>query len=121
MQAVPLTAVASQNFAATLGNQACQLSLYQRGYNGAAEMYLDLIANGAQILTGRIVRSYGAIPATRAPLMLTGRRYLGFAGDLVMIDTQATVANLTEDPQPAGLGARWQLLYLEVAELEALQ
>ena len=121
MQAIPLTAVASQNFAITLGNQACQVSLYQRGYNGAAAMYLDLVSNGAQILTGRIVRSYGAVPDTRAPLMLTGRRYLGFAGDLVMIDTQASLTNQTEDPQPSGLGTRWQLLYLEVADLETLQ
>ena len=121
MQAIPLSAVPSQNFAITLNGQACQFSLYQRGYNRAAAMYLDLIANGTQILTGRIVRSYGAIPATRAPLMLTGRRYLGFVGDLVMIDTQAAAMNVTEDPQPSGLGARWQLLYLEAADLETLQ
>lgn len=121
MQGVPLNAVASQNFAITLDNQACQFSLYQRGYNDAAAMYLDLIANGVSILTGRIVRSYGAIPDTRAPLMLTGRRYLGFAGDLVMIDTQALATNVTQDPQPSGLGARWQLLYLAPADLETLQ
>lgn len=121
MQNVALNAVASQNFAITLDDQACEFSLYQRGYDGAAALYLDLIANGSPILTGRLVRSYGAIPDTRAPLLLTGRRYLGFAGDLVMIDTQALATGVTEDPQPGGLGARWQLLYLEPADLESLQ
>lgn len=121
MLTIPLTAVASQNFAIALDNQACQFSLYQRGYDADTAMYLDLIANGVQVLTGRIVRSYGVIPNTRAPFLLTGRRYLGFAGDLVMIDTQALAADSTEDPQADGLGSRWQLLYLEPTDLETLQ
>jgi hypothetical protein len=111
MQGIPLSAVPSQNLAVTLGSQAVQLSLYQRGFKAAANMYLDLICNGAQILTGRLVRAYGGLPQTRAAFMLVGRHYLPFLGDLLFVDTQATDTNPTLDPQPSGLGTRWQLLY----------
>lgn len=82
-------------------------------------MYLDLISNGSPIFTTRIARAFGALPDTTAPFMLAGRHYLGFQGDLVFIDTQASALVPTEDPQAAGLGTRWQLLYFSVADLQA--
>ena len=118
MQTIPLSAVPSQNLAITLDGQAAQISLYQRGTNGAANMYLDLIVNGNPILTGRIVRAYGGLPNTRAAFMMVGRRYQPFVGDLLFVDTQATESNPTQDPQPSGLGARWQLLYLSESDLQ---
>ena len=118
MQTVPLAAVPSQNLSIALGGQAVQMSLYQRGTNGAAALYLDLIANNAPILTGRIVRSYGGQPNTRAAFMMVGRRYQPFVGDLLFIDTQASESNPTQDPQPSGLDARWQLLYFSESDLQ---
>ena len=118
MQAIPLSAVPSQNLSIALDGQAVQISLYQRGTNGAANLYLDLTADGAAILTGRIARSYGGLPNTRAAFMMVGRRYQPFLGDLLFVDTQASENNPTQDPQPSGLGARWQLLYFSESDLQ---
>lgn len=117
MQEVPLTAVPSQNLSIALGGQSVQMTLYQRGTNGAAQMYLDLVANDIPILTGRIVRAYGGLANTRPAFMMVGRRYEPFIGDLLFVDTQASATNPTKDPQPSGLGARWQLLYYSEADL----
>lgn len=118
MQEIPLSTEAAQNLSIALEGQAVEINLYQRGTNSAAQMYLDLIANGNQILTGRIVRAYGGQADTRPAFMMVGRRYEPFSGDLLFIDTQASATNPTQDPQPAGLGARWQLLYYSEADLE---
>lgn len=118
MQTIPLPAEPSVNLSIALGGQAVQINLYQRGTNGAAQMYLDLIANGIQILTGRVVRAYGGLAATQPAFMMVGRRYQPFVGDLLFVDTQASATNPTQDPQPSGLGARWQLLYLSESDLE---
>lgn len=119
MLLLPLAAVPSQTFSATLAGQAVAFALYQLGAGAAAALFLDLNSNGVQILTARQCRAYGGLPATRARFMLTARRYLGFSGDLVFLDTQATATNPTSDPLPAGLGTRWQLAYFSDAELEA--
>ena len=118
MQTISLDAVSSQNLSIALGGQAVQISLYQRGTNGAAQMYLDLIANDNSILTGRIVRAYGNQANTRAAFMMVGRRYQPFVGDLLFVDTQASESNPIQDPQPSGLGARWQLLYFSESDLQ---
>jgi hypothetical protein len=118
MQTIALTAVPSQNLSVTLDGQAAQINIYQLGVNGAAALYLDLISDGNPILTGRIIRSYGSQPNTRAPFMMVGRRYQPFTGDLLFVDTQASATNPTEDPQPSGLGARWQLLYFSESDLQ---
>lgn len=116
---VPLSAVASQTFSASMGGQAVSCALYQLGANGAARMFLDVTANGNAILNARQCRAYGGLPDTRARFMMVGRRYLGFLGDLLFLDTQATASSPTQDPQPSGLGTRWLLLYFAEAELEA--
>lgn len=116
---VPLAAVSSQTFSASLGGQAVSFALYQLGVSSAARMFLDVTANGNAILNARQTRAYGGLLATRARFMMVGRRYLGFLGDLLFIDTQATASNPTQDPQPAGLGTRWLLLYFTEAELTA--
>lgn len=119
MQTIPLAAVPSQTFSANLAGQACAFSLYQLGAGNAAAMFLDMTANGVRVLTGRQCRAYGGLPNTRARFMLAGRHYLGFLGDLLFLDTQATALNPTEDPEFAGLGTRWQLMYFSVADLQA--
>ena len=118
MQVIDITAVASQTLSVALGGQAVQINLYQLGVGGAAAIYMDLVSNGAQILTGRKCKAYGNLPNTRAPFMLTGRRYLGFQGDFLWTDTQASATNPTQPPQASGLGTRWQLTYLSESDLE---
>jgi hypothetical protein len=118
MLILPLAAVPSQNFAVALDGQAVSISVYQLGAALAAALYMDLISNGSPIFTARICRGYGALPDTTAPFMLSGAHYLGFEGDFVWLDTQASSTVPTEDPQYLGLGGRWQLLYLEQADLE---
>jgi hypothetical protein len=119
MLTIPLAAVPSQNLNAALDGQSVEINVYQLGTLSAAAIYMDLISNGAPIFTARICRGYGAQPDTVAPFMLAGRGYLGFEGDFVWLDTQATATNPAADPEYPGLGARWQLLYLELADLEA--
>lgn len=119
MQTLPLAAVPSQTFSAALSGQAVAFALYQLGVQGAARMFLDVTSNGISILSCRQCRAYGGLPATRARFMMVGRRYLGFEGDLLFIDTLASPSTPTQDPQPSGLGARWQLMYFSEADLQA--
>lgn len=44
----------------------------------------------------------------RNRVYLVREAYLGFRGDLAFVDTAGN-----DDPQYAGLGTRWPLLYLE--------
>lgn len=121
MLTIPLAAVASQNFSANLGGQAVQVNVYQLGVGDAAALYMDLESNGSPVFSCRVCRGYGgtSTPDTTAPFMLVGRRYLGFDGDFVWLDTQASSLVPAEDPEYSGLGDRWQLLYLEESDLEA--
>jgi len=119
MQIIPLAAVPSQNLTTVLGGQQVQLSLYQLGAQAAIALFIDLVSNGAVIFSARECRAYGALPDTVARFMLVGRHYLGFAGDLLFLDTQATLLNPTQDPQYQGLGTRWQLMYFTPADLQA--
>jgi hypothetical protein len=119
MQTVPLAAVPSQNLSVQLGGQNVVINLYLLGAMEAAALYMDLEANGTPIFSARQVRAYGAQPNTAPRWMLAGRHYEGFEGDFLFIDTQASNIVPTLDPLPAGLGARWQLMYFSVADLEA--
>lgn len=119
MQVVPLAPVPSQNFAVALAGQAVAISLYLLGAGAAAALYMDLTLNGSPIFTGRAARAYGGLPNTVARFMLASKHYLGFAGDLLFIDTQASPTVPTADPLPSGLGSRWQLLYFSEADLQA--
>ena len=118
MLTIPLAAVPAQNFAATLGGQAVQCSLYTLGTGLAAAMYMDLVSDGEPIYTARIVRAYSALPNNAPPFMTVGARYLGFEGDFLFIDTQATANSPAEDPQYYGLADRWQILYFSIEDLE---
>lgn len=119
MLLVPTAPVPSQNFTVNLDGQAVAINVYQLGEGDAAALYMDLQSNGSPIFTTRVCRGYGGQPGTTAPFMCIGRQYLGFLGDFVWIDTQASSLEPAEDPVFSGLGARWQLLYLTEADLEA--
>lgn len=94
MTPIPLSPVPSQTLKVNLAGQACDITVYLIG----ALLYCDLAVAGLPIISARLIRDR---------VQLVRYAYLGFVGDLAMVDTQGT-----EDPQYLGLGARWQLTYL---------
>ena len=99
MQIIPLTAIASQTLTIVLNNQICQINVYQKG----AAVYVDLYVNNVLIIGGVIGENLNRIVRSA---------YLGFIGDLTFYDTQGNL-----DPVYTGLGSRWILFYLDVADL----
>ncbi len=97
---VPLAPVASQRLSIVLGNQNCQINVYQK----ADCMYVDLAVDAVSIIRTKAARN-------RSRLLLA-TSYAGFVGDLVFVDTIGD-----EQPYYTGLGSRWFLLYLTAAEL----
>lgn len=102
MMTVPLAAVASQQFGITLNGQACQITVYQK----TTGLYFDLLFNGDPITN--------TVRCLNFARLLQDRQYLGFSGDFMFVDTQGDT-----DPTYTGLGARYQLIYLEAADLAA--
>lgn len=99
MQTVPLQAVPNQTLQVQLGTQACSLNIYQQAYG----LYVDLYVNNVLIIAGVIAENLNRIVRSV---------YLGFVGDFAFVDTQGST-----DPVYTGLGDRYQLLYLEPADL----
>lgn len=95
MLAIPLSSTPSQTIRTTLAQQDCTLNIYQK----STGLFVDLDLAGVRLVSGTVARD-------RAKLVRHG--YLGFAGDLVFVDTQGF-----DDPKSSGLGGRWQLVYLE--------
>lgn len=103
---VPLQAVPSQKVKTTLNDQIVELDIYQLRYG----MFINVTVNGTLVIgavicqnLNRIIRNaYLSAPA-------------GFSGDFVFYDTQGT-----SDPTFAGLGTRYQLLYLSEDDLTTL-
>lgn len=99
MLLVPLQATPNQTLAITLARQATQIAVRQNG----DDMYFDLKLDDDYIVRTRICRD-------RQRLLLDVK-YRGYIGDFAFVDTQGT-----DDPDFAGLGSRWVLLYLEAGE-----
>lgn len=99
MTIIPLQAVPSQSMSVVLAGQNCQINVYQK----STGLFLDLYVNNEPIITA-------ALCLDRVRLVRT--TYQGFAGDLAFADTLGAV-----DPTYDGLGARFQLLYLESTDL----
>lgn len=104
MLIVPLQAIPNQTLTVLLGNnQNCRINVYQKFFG----LYLDLSVNGAApIVAGQLCEWNNR---------LVRYVYLNFVGDLVFIDMQGT-----SDPDYTGLGSRFQLMYLEAADVAAL-
>lgn len=98
MLTIPTQAVPAQSFDVKLGGQSCTITIRQK----AQGMFLDLKADGVQVVSGIICRN-----RTR----IVRYAYLGFKGDLCFIDTRGDA-----DPQYSGLGDRWVLMYLAEGE-----
>jgi hypothetical protein len=99
MLIVPLQPTPNQTLTVLLGNQNCRINVYQKFFG----LYLDLTIGATPILAGVICQNANRI---------VRYAYLGFVGDLAFFDTQGS-----DDPTFTGLGSRWQLVYLEAADL----
>jgi hypothetical protein len=98
-QIISLNAVPNQTLLTPVGNQNCRLSIFQTT-NG---MFMDVLVDEEPIIQG-------VLCLDRTLIVRDG--YLGFIGDLMFIDTEGT-----NDPDYAGLGTRYALVYLEAAEV----
>lgn len=98
MQTVTLQATPTQSIKSVLGGQNCSISLSQKDQG----LFVSIEVDAVPIVTAVIARD--AVP-------LICRDYVGFSGNLLFVDTQGA-----DDPLSAGLGSRWQLVYLTVDE-----
>ena len=119
---IPLNPVPSQILNVTLAEQACTIRVYAKSitvpvsppdsiptdpptYEPAQPVFVDLYVNDALIIGGVIARNRNLIVINT---------YLGFVGDLAFIDLNPPPDNREgDDPEYAGLGSRWVLVYLE--------
>jgi len=99
MLIIPLQPVPNQTLTAVLADQNCRINIYQKFFG----LFVDLSIGSTSIVRGVIAQQANRI--VRYP-------YLGFVGDLAFFDTQGA-----SDPDYTGLGARYQLVYLEAADL----
>lgn len=100
MQSIPLQPVPAQLTKVVLSGQNCQISVYEKSQG----LFVDLNADGVDIVTGIIARD--AVP-------IVCREYAGFLGNLIFIDTQGS-----SDPRSSGFGDRFDLIYITAAENE---
>ncbi len=98
MLQIPLQAIPSQIVKAVLGNQNVQIAVYSKSVG----IFVDVNSAGVDLVTG--VLALHGVP-------IVCREYMGFAGNLLFVDTQGT-----NDPTYDGLGDRYQLIYLEASE-----
>jgi hypothetical protein len=101
MLVVPAQALPNQTLQAQLDAQATTLNIYQY----SPYLFMDVLVGGVPVVTGVICQNLNRIVRDL---------YLGFAGDFVWFDTQGT-----SDPVYTGVGSRFQLVYLEPADLPA--
>lgn len=102
MLIVPLQPTPSQTLTVFLGAQNCRVNVYQKAFG----LYFDLTVPTLQatpLVAGIICRN-----ANR----LVRYAYLKFVGDFEFFDQQGK-----SDPDYTGLGGRFQLVYLEAADL----
>ena len=102
-QVVPLQAIPNQTVQCQLGNQACTLNVVQQAFG----LFMDVYVGGTLICAGVI-----CLNAT----LIVRYAYLGFIGDFIFLDTSLDGA----DPNYVGLGQQFQLVYLNAAEISAL-
>ncbi len=101
MKIISTQPLASQSFSCSIGGQSCSIKLYSKG----GIMYLDLAMNGTTIAPGCIVRDR---------VRIIRRPYIGFSGDLMVVDQLGT-----EDPTYDAMGSRFLLYYLTDSEISS--
>lgn len=98
-QLVPIRALPSQQVQVQLSGQAVTLNIFQQAYG----LYVDVFVGATPIIQGVIAENLNRIVRSA---------YLGLEGDFVFWDTQGD-----ENPVYTGLGDRWQLAYIDAADL----
>ena len=101
MLIVPLQPIPSQTLQTQLDNQSCAITVEQYAYG----LFITLAVAGQNVIAGQICENL---------VKLVREEYLGFSGDLVFVDLQGNL-----DPSYNLLGTRFQLVYLEPADLAA--
>lgn len=99
MLLVPTQALPNQTLQVQLGGQPCTIDIMQY----ACGLFVNLYIAGELIIGGVI-----ALNLTR----IVRNSYLGFIGDIGFVDTEGET-----DPVYTGLGTRYQLIYLEEADV----
>lgn len=100
MKTIPLGAVPGQTLSVSLAGQAARIELQTRRGN----LYMTLTNAGFPVVTNKLCRN--------EQRLLLDAQYQGFVGDFAFVDTQGDT-----DPEYAGLGLRYFLLYFEAADL----
>jgi hypothetical protein len=100
MLEIPISPVPAQTLSVVVANQSCQITLFTL----ATGLYFSLSVGGVVIKQTVICENLVR--------MLLDAQYEGFIGDFIFYDTQGQ-----QDPAFAGLGARYQLEYLEASDL----
>lgn len=98
MRRIPVEAVPSQHLNIVLGQQNCELLIYQK----SGLVYVDVTVSGKTIIAASLARNR---------VRLVRGKYLGFVGNLMFVDTQGH-----DDPVYSGFSNRWILIYLEEHE-----
>ena len=101
MIVVPLQSLPSQTVRVTLAAQVCDVHVYQR----STGLYVDLTVADTLVIGGVIAHDRNRIVRSD---------YLGFTGDLAIVDTQGV-----SDPDYTGLDARYLLIWFSPEELIA--
>lgn len=96
---IPIQPLPNQSFQVQLANQPCTINLIQTAYGLICSLYIS----STPIIVGVLCENLNRIVRSL---------YLGFVGDLIFNDTQGS-----DDPVYSGLGSRFQLIYLEAADL----
>jgi hypothetical protein len=99
MRTIPIQPLPNQTFQVDLASQPCVIEVVQYAYG----LFMTLFVGNELIVAGVICENLNRIVRSL---------YLGFIGDLIFVDTQGT-----DDPVFTGLGSRFQLVYLETADL----
>ena len=95
---IPLQSVPSQIVKIVLGGQNVQIAVYQKDEG----IFVDVNSGGTDIVIA--VLAHNGVP-------IVCREYTGFLGNLMFIDTQGE-----SDPAYAGIGSRYQLIYMDQTE-----
>jgi hypothetical protein len=116
-QVIPVQPIASQIFNVVLNGQDCAIKLYFKElwltldefiyqeppvYDHVTPLFIDLYANNTPVIGGVICQANNTIVKDT---------YLGFVGDLGIVDTQPPTGLGPQPPQISGLGTRWLLTY----------
>ncbi len=104
MLVIPIQPLKNQTLQVQLAEQAVALNIYQLAYG----LFVDVYKDNGLIIGGVIAQNLNRIVQDS---------YLGLVGDFTFLDTQSAAGEPGEDPVYTGLGDRFQLIYLEAADL----